>query len=142
MSESNAKTDRQNQGGQTVNYVPVPGQPVPPATPIYNTPAPVKHKKANKGFSSAQPGANVDAPSTALAILSFFFPLVGAFFWLFFWLYGYYHKASSCRNGALVGLVVWIVALILAFIIWQVVTPGNTSQVRSTSPGLGYTFSF
>jgi hypothetical protein len=144
MSESNAKNDRQT---DTVSYVPVPGQPVPapaPATqPIYNAPVAPPKKKGKRSFVSAAPGENVDTPSTPLAVLCFFFPVLGAIFWLFLWLYGYYHKAKSCKYGALIGMVVWLVALVITAVVLLVLHPWDTAQsITRTSIPYSYSLTF
>jgi len=62
-----------------------------------------------------------DAPSTGMAVLGFFFPLVG------FIVYGTSHiqsplKARSTLRGAITGIITWVtlsvLAAVLPFIIW------------------------
>lgn len=51
------------------------------------------------------PQKEVDAPNTGLAVLCFFFPIVGLILWLV-WKDQYPLKAKSCGKGALIGVCV------------------------------------
>ena len=52
-----------------------------------------------------QPQKEIDAPNTGLAVLCFFFPIVGLILWLV-WKDQYPLKAKSCGKGALIGVCV------------------------------------
>lgn len=52
-----------------------------------------------------QPQKEVDAPNTGLAVLCFFFPIIGLILWLV-WKDQYPLKAKSCGKGALIGVCV------------------------------------
>jgi hypothetical protein len=55
-----------------------------------------------------------DAKSTGLAILCFFFPMIGLILWLV-WKDQYPLKASSCSKGAIIGVIVYVLLIIAIY---------------------------
>ena len=63
-----------------------------------------------------------DAPSSGYAVLSFFFPLIGLILFLL-WTNTSPQKAKSCRKGALICIVVNVIAVIIGAFVALVVFP-------------------
>jgi hypothetical protein len=74
------------------------------------------------GQVSAGVAINADAPSGGFAALSFFFPVVGLILWLV-WKDQYPLKAKSCGKGALIGLIVSLVASCIFSVLPLLVLP-------------------
>lgn len=55
-----------------------------------------------------------DAKSTGLAVLCFFFPMIGLILWLV-WKDQYPLKASSCSKGAIIGVIVYVLLIIAIY---------------------------
>jgi hypothetical protein len=63
---------------------------------------------------SAYPPMPGDAKSTGLAVLCFFFPMIGLILWLV-WKDQYPLKASSCSKGAIIGVIVYVLLVIAVY---------------------------
>lgn len=59
--------------------------------------------------------ANADAPSTGLALLGFFFPLIGLILYCVF-KSDEPLKAHSAGKGALIGVIVYVILLVLIWV--------------------------
>jgi flagellar FliL protein len=73
-----------------------------------------------------------DAPSGGLAVLSFFFPIIGIILWLAYSRSP--QKAKSCGKGAVAGLITGVVLFIILLFLTPIITTAiNISENNRTS---------